>query len=247
MSDDIRLPEVLPVLSRGKHRNPRKGACFMELASYLAGERWSDHPACTHPLLAALARHVNDRTSDANRQRLAELIPSVIGLTGDDPHVDALIALRCATTALPVASAERQRVMAVAILTSDRVLADLDGRPSGSLEERSRKALGHAPDAARWARGFISDLGPSPKAFRQQAAPCTVRCAVDAIAQGRTAEPDDALRDLLAETIREYVAWTRRTQQTSERVARTRPTQPTAQAAPVEPRTPVASLSAQPR
>ena len=43
---------AVPVLSRGKHRNPRKGACFMEFASYLAGEPWSDHPACTHPLLA---------------------------------------------------------------------------------------------------------------------------------------------------------------------------------------------------
>jgi hypothetical protein len=40
------LPELVPVLSRGKHRNPRRGACFMELASYLAGERWSDQPAC---------------------------------------------------------------------------------------------------------------------------------------------------------------------------------------------------------
>lgn len=39
-------PELLPVLSPGKHRNPRKGACFMEFASYLAGERWSDHPPC---------------------------------------------------------------------------------------------------------------------------------------------------------------------------------------------------------
>ena len=25
------LPDMLPLLSRGKHRNPRKGACFMEL------------------------------------------------------------------------------------------------------------------------------------------------------------------------------------------------------------------------
>jgi hypothetical protein len=72
------LPDMLPVLSRGKHRNPRKGACFMELASYLAGERWSDHPACTHPLLAAIARLVNDHTSDKGRPLLAELIPSVI-------------------------------------------------------------------------------------------------------------------------------------------------------------------------
>ncbi|WP_344829386.1 hypothetical protein [Nonomuraea dietziae] len=46
------LYDHMPILSRGRHRNPRKGACFMELASYLAGERWSDHPACTHPLLA---------------------------------------------------------------------------------------------------------------------------------------------------------------------------------------------------
>jgi hypothetical protein len=82
-------PVVLPILSRGKHRNPRKGACFMEFASLLAGERWSDHPTCTHPLLAAVARLVNDYTSDARRSRLVELIPSVIGLTGDDLRIDA--------------------------------------------------------------------------------------------------------------------------------------------------------------
>ena len=58
------LPDGIPVLSRGHHRTPRRGACFMELASVLAGERWSDHPACTHPLLAELARLVNDDTSD---------------------------------------------------------------------------------------------------------------------------------------------------------------------------------------
>src|SRR6266446_2622073 len=134
-------PELVPILSRGKHRNPRKGACFMELASYLAGERWSDHPACTHPLLAAAARDVNDYTSDANRARLAGLIPSVIGLTGEDLHLDARIALRCARMALPVVTAERQRVMAVSVLACERVLATLDGRPAGGLEEASRHAL----------------------------------------------------------------------------------------------------------
>src|SRR3989337_2921875 len=60
-------PGILPVLSKGKHRNARKGACFMEFASYLAGERWSDHPSCTHPLLSELARLVNDHTSDEQR------------------------------------------------------------------------------------------------------------------------------------------------------------------------------------
>jgi hypothetical protein len=204
--DDVRLPQLLPVLSRGKHRNPRTGACFMELASFLAGERWSDHPACSHPLLAALARDINDCTSDAHRQRLAELIPSVIGLTSNDLHLDALIALRCATTALPVVSAQRQQAMAVAILTCDRVLADLDGRPSSTLDERSRHALDHVPQAAHWARQFRSDTGPTPKVFRRHTAPCIVSTAVEGIAQACIAEPDDLLRDLLAATIRECAA-----------------------------------------
>jgi hypothetical protein len=92
----------------------------MELASYLAGERWSDHPASTHSLLASLARLVNDHTCDQGRPHLAELIPSVIGLTGDDLHIDALITLRCATIALPVAAADRQRVLAVSVLVCER-------------------------------------------------------------------------------------------------------------------------------
>src|SRR4028119_1935432 len=90
------LPGLVPVLSRGKHRSARRGACFMELASFLAGERWSDHPSCTHPLLAEVARNVNDRTSDADRPLLAQLIPSVVGLTVEDERPDARLALPCA-------------------------------------------------------------------------------------------------------------------------------------------------------
>jgi hypothetical protein len=163
-------PELVPVLSRGKHRSPRHGACFMELASYLAGERWSDHPACTHPLLAAVARDVNDYASDAGRGRLAGLIPSVIGLTGDDPHLDARIALECARVALPVVAAERQQVMAVSVLACERMLTALDGRPAGQLEEQSQQALAQVPHAAQWARGFTRDIPVSAEAFRRRCA-----------------------------------------------------------------------------
>src|SRR5262245_51326101 len=127
-TDRAHQTDFLPVLSRGKHRRPRKGACFMEFASYLAGERWSDHPACTHPLLAELARQVNDHTSDRARQALVGLVPDVIGVTGSDLHIDARIALRCARTALPVVSEDRQRIMANGVLACERLLADLDGR-----------------------------------------------------------------------------------------------------------------------
>jgi hypothetical protein len=183
LSYDSQLPALLPMLTRGKHRSPRKGACFMEFASLLAGERWSDHPACTHPLLAAVARHVNDYTSDTGRPRLADLIPSVIGLTGDDLHIDARIALRSATTALPVVAAEWQRVMAVGVLACERVLAELDGRPGGGLEEQSRSALAQVPDAAAWANRFTRGVRPSAKRFRRQVAPAIVRDAVQGIAE----------------------------------------------------------------
>jgi hypothetical protein len=200
-------PELVPVLSRGKHRSPRKGACFMELASYLAGERWSDHPACTHPLLAAVARDVNDYTSDAGRARLAGLIPSVIGLAGDDLHLDARIALLCARMALPVVAAERQQVMAVSVLACEHVLAALDGRPAGWLEEQSQRALARVPRAAQWARGFTRDIPVSAKAFRQRCAPFIVHAAVEGIALACVPEPDEMLRDLLIAAIGECAAW----------------------------------------
>ena len=203
-------PELVPVLSRGKHRSPRQGACFMELASYLAGERWSDHPACTHPLLAALARDVNDYTSDAGRARLVPLIPSVIGLTSEDLHIDARIALICARMALPVAAATQQQVMAVSVLACERVLAGLDGRPPGWLDEQSRAVLAHVPHAARWARGFAGTVEISPKAFRRHSAPSTVHAAVQGIAQACVPQPDLMLHDLLAAAIDECAAWSSR-------------------------------------
>jgi hypothetical protein len=189
------------VLSRGKHRNARKGACFMELASYLAGERWTDHPRCTHPLLAALARGVNDLTSDAGRAGLAPLIPSVIGLTSDDVRFDARIALRAATTALPVAAEERQRILAISVLVAERLLAALDGRSAGELEGRSRQALDQAPLAAKWARRYTREVPPSAKGFRRYAAPTTVRNAVEGIARACIPDIDGRLRELLASAI----------------------------------------------
>jgi hypothetical protein len=210
---DPQLPALLPTLARGKHRSPRKGACFMEFASLLAGERWSDHPACTHPLLAAVARHVNDYTSDAGRSRLVELIPSVIGLTGEDLHIDARIALGSARLALPVAAAERQRVLAVAVLSCERVLAELDRRPLGELEEASRSALAQVPHAADWAVRFTSAAPRSAlslQRFRQQAAPTIVRTAAQGIGLACVPDPDGMLRALLVGAIDACGAWTRR-------------------------------------
>jgi hypothetical protein len=196
-----RVPELIPQLSRGKHRNPRKGACFMEMVSYLAGERWSDHPTCTHPLLGALARLVNDHTSDAGRGNLVELAPAVIGLTSTDPQVDVRIALRAALTALPVVCEERQRVLAVAVLAAEQVRCELDGRPAGELSEPSRRALEQVPHATDWARSFNRDMRTTLKGFHRHGAPNTVRHAVVGIAHAYVPDPDAMLRDLLVGAI----------------------------------------------
>ena len=213
---DVRAPDFMPVLSRGRHRHPRKGACFMEFASYLAGERWSDHPACTHPLLARLARLINDYTSDAERQRLVGMVPSVVGLTSDDVRVDLRIALRAALTALPVVAEHRQRTMAMTILAANRLLAMVDGRPADSLEESSRRALAEVPLAARWAHEHMASIRVSMRRFRRCGAPATVLYAVDGIAKACTPDPEGLLRDLLAGAIADCAALARTERQQAQ-------------------------------
>ena len=197
----------VPVLSRGKHRNPRKGACFMEFASYLAGEPWSDHPSCTHPLLAGVARDVNDCTTDAGRSRLAPLIPSVIGLTPDDPHVVPRVTARCIQHALPVVSQERQYILAVALLVGEKQLAALDGRPLDDIEPDSLAVLESVPSATKWARSFTARARRATPDFARRTAPRAVSCAVEGISQACVPDPDDRLYELLVDAIAETKSW----------------------------------------
>lgn len=195
-------PDLLPVLSRGKHRNPRRGACFMELASFLAGERWSDHPSCTHPLLAEVARNVNDRTSDAERPLLAPLIPSVVGLTTDDVRADARIALHCALVALPVAPQARQRSLAVAVQACLRQAQAHGDADAGGQLGRARSLLAEAPDAARWASVFAARAGldeqdSSRQRFRRHSGPGIVNVATRAVAEAAVPSQDHLLRMVL--------------------------------------------------
>ncbi|MGW6275941.1 hypothetical protein [Kribbella sp. NPDC055071] len=201
------LDLTVPVLSRGKHRNPRKGACFMEFASYLAGEPWSDHPGCTDPLLAGVARDVNDCTTDAGRPRLAPLIPSVIGLTPDDPHVVPRVTARCIQHALPVVSQERQYILAVALLVGERQLAALDGRPLDDIEPESLAVLESVPTATKWARSFTAKARRGTPDFARRTAPRAVSCAVEGISQACVPDPDDRLYKLLTAAIAECKAW----------------------------------------
>ncbi|MDC5698555.1 hypothetical protein OO014_14950 [Intrasporangium calvum] len=198
------VPDSVPVLSRGRHRNPRKGACFMEMASYLAGERWSDHPKCTHPVLASMARCVNDALGDVRRQELAVMIPEVVGLNPDDRRIAPMLMRRAALAALPIASAERQNVMALAVMGAERHLNDIAGRPPEVLTTEALEALAAVPGAQKWARDFVRRVGT--RDLRADAAAKVVSLAVNGIARACVDDPSADLVRLLRQAIDETKA-----------------------------------------
>jgi hypothetical protein len=195
------IPEFLPVLSVGRHRSPKRGACFMEYASHLAGERWSDHPSCTHPAVASLARAVNDCTSDAGRSRLVPLIPSVIGLHDRDEKVRLIVGIRASAAALPVASESRQRAIAVGLAHCEMLLGDDDSALGESLRAAIHGAFAQAPAAQRWASAFLDSVGTAKTRLDSWTVDKLVALAVIGIAEACINDSDDRLYRMLAAVI----------------------------------------------
>ncbi len=169
----------------------------MEYASYLAGESWSDHPSCTDPALASLARMVNDCTSDSSRGRLVTLIPSVIGLTGQGSITGIRLAARAASTALPIASEGRQRALAAGLLRCDQLLSDLGEDLSSASRSMIKGALDDTPGACSWARDFLRVAGALNPRSVAVVCDAIIRTAVVGIADACVQDPDDRLRELL--------------------------------------------------
>jgi hypothetical protein len=196
------IPQLVPTLSAGRHRNARRGACFMEFASFLAGERWSDSPSCTDPVLATLARAVNDTMRDDRRGELVTEIPRVIGLRGDDLRIGLIVALRAAAFALPVASMERQRALAVGIIATTDALAELGITRARGLADAEQSLLA-VPDATAWAHAHLADWRARPTDLARHGCGAIVRTAALGIAQACIADPDTLLASMLRETIQD--------------------------------------------
>ena len=216
MRDWMAHPDVMPILSPGRHRSPLRGACFMEFASYLAGERWSDHPACTHGTLAHLARMVNDLTSDAGRARLTSLIPAVVGLTSDDPLLDVLLALRAAGAALPIAAEDRQRSQAVGVRVALRVIGERDDELTAELRELAEGALRAAPAADAWAIQFIEKVGSGRAGMTARQCRHIVTGAVDGIARACVGDADERLVALLTAAVSDTARFVCATREAAE-------------------------------
>ena len=174
----------------------------MEMASVLSGERWSDHPRCTHPVLAELSRLVNDHTTDRHRSELAGWIPLVVGLNarGEDLRWTVGLTAAIASHAVTRVPADSQRPLVVGLHTVQRVMA---ARRLAAVPgtENIHAALDSVPEAVRCAPELGKGPLVGPRLLRVLVAPAVARTAVKGLATSRPDDPDGALRELLVSVI----------------------------------------------
>lgn len=143
------VPPLQVQLGRGRHATPGDHGCLMELASVLAGETWSDHPATVHPVVAAVARVVNDWISEQDRARLQQLVPAMIGTATDDIESYARLALICSTTALNAERVRSHPEIRAEVQSAQRMARGALSAPTGAFVTR---ILASAPMPQRWYR-----------------------------------------------------------------------------------------------
>lgn len=201
-----RIPAGLPILKPGRHRRPEQGACVMELTAVLSGERFSDHPRCTDPTLAAVARAVNDYSSEAARQRLSVFAPELSTAAPAGVAAAAAIVRRCVLTAMPYSSGTRRRVLLVALFGADRASAGRGrGFDTDMLDFDTQQALLEAEHTMRTQTGeasaFLQEWTSSTAEVIGRGAPRAVELAVMTVA-AEAVRSDDILYSLLADCLR---------------------------------------------
>lgn len=150
----------------------------MEYVSLLAGLPFSDAPACTHPLVAQIARVANDVSTDASRGRLAHLAPALAAAAGADPRIVPALTLRAARaaqSAAPFSGAARPRRVRRLHACARQARRHLErlNRPPGPGRQGVRVAdLAYHAVAPRGLREALHVLGRLPEADRDNALAC---------------------------------------------------------------------------
>ena len=153
-------------------------------------ELGSDCPRCHPPLLASVARLVNDLHSYHNRRRLAELIPSVIGLTTKDPRLTSAspCGARRRRFRLPLPSANAPPCP---VLAADVDSGRAGGPPARSPQRHQRAAMDSAPSRCPLVRTFARGVDVSVERFRRFGAPNTVVASPCRGSPRRVSNPDE--------------------------------------------------------
>jgi hypothetical protein len=72
-------------IARGRHDSPARGACVIEVASMVAGERFTDHPRSVCPVIAAFLRAYNDLLPEGEHDELYRYAALVVGTAAPAP------------------------------------------------------------------------------------------------------------------------------------------------------------------
>jgi hypothetical protein len=199
-----RTPSALPILAAGRHRSPRHGACLMEYTSVLAGERFTDSPHCTDPVLAAIARAVNDYTRDAARQRIAPFAGDLTTACGAGDDIQRRLVRHCLLTALPRACGSRRHVVLVALLGLDRAAAGASaGWDRSMLSVDTELALLGRDAGLAEAASYVATLKVTVGEHQRRALGVAAEVAVATIAESGD-DADDVLVDLLRHCVADY-------------------------------------------
>lgn len=198
------LPDGLPFLSAGKHRRPTQGACLMEYVSVLAGRRFSAHPRCTDRTLAAVARAVNDYSSDVARQRLTRYAGALTTAGRLEVTDQQDLARRVLLTAMPHATGGRRRTLLVALIGLERAAA---GRSRGFDDcavslDTELALLGGEGDIER-ARRKVAELPVGVAQHQAKGITTAVEYAIATIAEAAP-DPDAVLSNLLATCLEDH-------------------------------------------
>ena len=139
--------------------------CIMEAVAYMAGEPWSDSPACASPAISAFLRTWNDGLSDDDRDRLlpaAVWVPRLVGSRGDD------------------ATEERRAYLALDWLVRVHTPTWLALVPSLAPHAAALRALPEIVDMTTWGRA--GDTVRAARAVAGAAARAAARAVAGAVA-----------------------------------------------------------------
>lgn len=149
------------VLAQGAHTGNDGAMCVMEAVAWLAGEPWTDRPACASPVIAAYCRILNDIDGEPGktiRQRLVPYIPGLIGSYGT-PDVEQRRGYLAADWAVRVCAPTALRAVGLAdqanILENQTPITDHDTATAAAVA--AARAAASAAEAAAAAEAEIID------------------------------------------------------------------------------------------
>jgi hypothetical protein len=184
-----RLPYLEPLkLGRGSHEPPSNGlvnACVMEAVAYVAGEPFSDRPACASPVITSFLVSWNDSMDDVDRQMLKPYIVRVVGTRTGKRHekqrawmLTDWLARECAPAWMRLAglTGQAELLESLAPLTSAA-----SARKAQPVLDAARKDSAAARDAARAAAR--ASAGAAAGAAAWDAAWAAARAAAGAAAR----------------------------------------------------------------